>query len=474
MNENSNLTAPADRPAGKPSDKNQQNYVTAIDVGTTKIVALVGKRNHEGKVQILGKGTCKTPMNTVKRGVVLNIKQASAMIKEAVTQAEQQAGIKFTSSYVGIAGQHINSRKESHHKMVNSPDKVITRELIEELKSDLENLSLAPGHEIIHIIPQHYIIDKETGVIDPYGMYGNKIVGNFNVIEGETESVKNIMKCIIKINIEVKDLFLEPLASAAAVLTAEEKEAGVAMVDIGGGTTDVAIYYDGILRHTAVIPFGGDIITSDIQKGTKILNKYAEKVKVKFGSAISDTTPDNKVISIPGINGREKKEISVKVLSKIIQARVEEIVNFVNYEILNSGVKDSLGAGIVITGGGSLLSQLKQLITYKTGQDVKLAQPGQNLNTVHSNISSPKYSTAVGLLMLGLREQYTDKIYREQRTPSAEKQEENTQEEITEETKEVIKRKSGDMERGVGGYLKRIKHSLEFLLSENDSDINES
>jgi len=438
--------------------------ITAIDIGTTKIVALVGTKDRHGKIQILGKGTQPTPQNTVKRGVVLNIEQASLMIKEAVKKAEEQSGVKFTNAFVGIAGQHIKSRKESHSKLISSADKEITQAVLDEMRDDLENLSLEPGHEIIHIIPQQYKVDNENGVTNPCGMYANKIAGNYNVIVGETESVKNIIKCFDRIGIKINDLFLEPLASSKSVLTDEEREAGVALVDIGGGTTDVAVYYDNILKHTAVIPLGGNIVTSDIHKGCQILYRYAEKVKVDYGDAISDIAPDNKVVSIPGINGRKKKEIPLKVLSKIIQARMEEIIEFVDYELRNSGVKNQLGAGIVITGGGSLLRQLVQLFIFKTGLEVKKASPGQYLSSDYKLVSSPVYSTAVGLLMLGYDNAHKIVPGEPEQKPEQEQAEEP----------EVQRENEQDIQRGIGGFLDRIRKAVDGILTENDSEIDES
>lgn len=447
-----------------------EDIVTVVDIGTTKIVALVGKRDEKGKVRILGIGKQPTPYNTVKRGVVLNIEQTSEMIKKAVSQAESQSGVKFTGAFVGIAGQHIKSRRESHSKVFSGEPRLIDQALLDDLREELKNLQLEPGHEIIHIIPQNYKVNDDSGISTPRGMYAKKIVGNYNVIEGETESVTNILKCFNRIGIEVVEMFLEPLASAEAVLSDEEREAGVALIDIGGGTTDIAVYYDKILKHTAVIPFGGNIITSDIHRECKILMRHAESVKTQFGSAIADFTNKSEVVIIPGISGRKAKEIEKSYLSGIIQARMEEILEFVKYELTNSGVFNQLGAGIVITGGGSMLKDLTQLVTFMTGQDVKLAYPGQNLSAANKEVNSPVYSTAVGLLMLGF--QNLHKLHHTELVEETESAEEETQMKLeTEETTDV---KQEDMQRGIGGFFVRIKDKVNDMLTENDSGFTES
>jgi cell division protein FtsA len=263
-------------------------------------------------------------------------------------------------------------------------------------------LVLPPGEEIIHVFPQEYIIDNEQGIKSPKGMLGVRLEANCHIVTGQITAAKNIDKCVQKAGLELTELVLEPIASAEAVLTQEEKEAGVVLIDIGGGTTDIAIFQDGILRHTAVIPFGGDIITEDIKEGCTIIKNQAEALKVKFGSALASENQENEVVVIPGLRGRSPKEISVKNLAHIIQARMEEIIEHAYFEIKNSGYEKKMIAGIVLTGGGAMLKHLRQLVEYMTGMDTRIGYPNEHLAKGAEDISSPIYATSVGLVIKGL------------------------------------------------------------------------
>lgn len=375
-----------------------EKIIAAVDIGTTKIVAIVGKVFDTGKVQVLGMG--KVESHGVKRGVVLNIDEAAGAIQDAVEQAEKQSGYEFKDVYVGIAGQHIKSLKNRHSRYINSEDNEIKQHDIDELLKDMQNIALDNGDEIIHVIPQSFTVDKETGVKQPVGMSGKRLEANFHIVVAETASAKNILKSVERAGLSVKQMILEPIASSMAVLSADEKEIGVAMVDIGGGTTDIAIYYDSILRHTAVIPFGGYVITKDIKDACGILQRQAEKLKVNFGTALGEATADA-VVSVKSVAGREPKKITLKFLSKIIQARMEEIIQRVNFEIENSGFADKLGAGISLTGGGALLKHLRQLMGYLTGLDTNISYPNYLSETGNKEVNSPMYSTAIGLLLGG-------------------------------------------------------------------------
>ncbi len=387
------------------SDLATEKIIAAVDIGTTKIVAIVGKVFNTGKVQVLGMG--KVESHGVKRGVVLNIDEAAGAIQDAVEQAEKQSGFEFKDVYVGIAGQHIKSLKNRHSRYINSEDNEIKQHDIDELLKDMQNIALENGDEIIHVIPQSYTVDKETGVKQPVGMSGKRLEANFHIVVAETASAKNILKSVERAGLSVKQMMLEPIASSMAVLSEDEKEMGVAMVDIGGGTTDIAIYYDGILRHTAVIPFGGYVITKDIKDACGILQRQAEKLKVNFGTALGEATKDA-VVSVKGVAGRDPKKITLKFLSKIIQARMEEIIQRVNFEIENSGFADKLGAGISLTGGGALLKHLRQLMGYLTGLDTKISYPNYLTETGNQEVNSPMYSTAIGLLLGGYMQELED------------------------------------------------------------------
>ena len=380
-------------------NKNEQ-YVAAIDIGTTKIVSIVGKRNENGKIEILG--LSKALSKGVKRGVVLNIEETVSAIQTTVEDVQKISGIEFSEVFAGIAGQHIKSMKNRGYITRDNYEDEIKKEEVFRLIEDMHKIHIDIGEEIIHVIPQNFIVDNETGVKSPIGMCGRRLEANFHIVIGQVAAAKNIEKCIRKVNLAVKDMILEPLASSDAVLTEDEKEAGVVLVDIGGGTTDVAVYYDNIIRHTAVIPLGGNVVTEDIKKGCAILQRFAEQLKLQYGSALGDIAPEYKVVSIPGISGREPKEISFKSLAYIIQSRMEEIIDFVNFEIQNSGYSDKLAAGVVITGGGAMLKHLPQLMKFKTAMDVRIGYPNEHLaGSSRNEINQPMYATAVGLIMRG-------------------------------------------------------------------------
>jgi cell division protein FtsA len=375
--------------------------VVGLDIGTTKIAVIVGRKNEFGKIEILGLG--KSDSIGVSRGVVLNIEQTVQSIKAAVAEAEAKSGVDIKVVNVGIAGQHIKSLQHRGIKTRNSLDEEISQKDIDALIDDMYKLVMLPGEEIIHVLPQEYIVDSEQGIKNPIGMSGIRLEANFHIITGQIAAAKNIYKCVNKANLEVSELTLEPLASADAVLSEEEKEAGVVLVDIGGGTTDIAIFQDGIIRHTAVIPFGGNVITEDIKEGCTIIKSQAELLKIKFGSALASESQENEIVSIPGLRGRPHKEISVKNLAHIIQARMEEIVEHVYYEIKNSGYEKKLIAGIVVTGGGSQLRHITQLMEYITGMDTRVGYPNEHLAKGSEDVTSPMYATGVGLVMKGLQ-----------------------------------------------------------------------
>lgn len=388
----------------KAVNSNNQNLgsdlVVGLDIGTTKIAAIVGRKNEFGKVEILGIG--KAESLGVNRGVVVNIEQTVASIKAAVAIAADKANVDIEEVIVGIAGQHIKSVQ--HRGMITrqSLDDEVNQKDVDTLIDNMHRLVMSPGEEIIHVIPQEYIIDNEIGIKNPIGHAGIRLEGNFHIITGQVSAVKNIFKCVNRAGLQTVDLHLEPLASADAVLSAEEKEAGVVLVDIGGGTTDVAIFYDGIIRHTAVIPFGGNIITDDIKEGCSIIKTQAEQLKMRFGSALSMENQENEIISIPGLRGRPHKEISVKFLAQIVQARMEEILEFVLFEIKNSGFERKLSAGIVVTGGGSMLKHLSQLVMLTTGMECRIGTPNEHLAAADDELKNPLYATGVGLVMKGI------------------------------------------------------------------------
>ncbi|GAL01138.1 cell division protein FtsA [Nonlabens ulvanivorans] len=393
-----------------------QEYAVGLDIGTTKIVAMIGRKNEYGKLEILGVGRSKSL--GVHRGVVNNITQTIQSIQQAVDQAEAVSGIKIKEVTVGIAGQHIRSLQHSDYITRGNSEEVIDQSDIDILCGQVHKLVMLPGEEIIHVLPQEYKIDGQSEIKEPVGMYGGRLEANFHVVVGQVASIKNIYRCVKSADLDLKKITLEPLASADAVLSQEEKEAGVALIDIGGGTTDLAIFKDGIIRHTAVIPQGGNIITEDIKAGCSIIEKQAELLKTKFGSAWPGENKENEIVSIPGLRGREPKEITLKNLSKIIHARVIEILENVFVEIKNYGHDDpkkQLIAGVVLTGGGSQLKHIKQLAEYVTGMPSRIGYPNEHLaGDSDAESTSPVFATAVGLVMKGLEDGYLNSKLEEQ------------------------------------------------------------
>jgi len=351
----------------------QGKIAIGLDIGTTKIVTIVGRKNEFDKIEILGFGKAKSL--GVQRGVVSNITQTIASIKHAIQVAETDSGVKIDNCVVGIAGQHIRSLQHSDYILRDHAQEVITQADVDLLVQNVHKLVMLPGEEIIHVLPQEFKIDGEPNISEPIGMLGRRLEANLHIVVGQKTAIGNIFSCVKNSNLQVSGITLEPLASAEAVLSDEEREAGVCLVDIGGGTTDVAIFKDGIIRHTAVIPFGGNVITEDIKEGCSIIEKQAELLKMKFGSAWPGENSDNEIVSIPGLRGREPKEISLKMLSKVIHARLVEIIDQVYLEVKNYGNdegKKKLIAGIVLTGGGSQLKHIKQLFEYETGMDTRI------------------------------------------------------------------------------------------------------
>ena len=435
-----------------------------LDIGTTKIVAMIGRKNEYGKIEVLGIGKAKSL--GVKRGVVNNITQTIQSIQQAVDEAESVSGQKISEVVVGIAGQHIRSLHHSDYITRANADEVIEEMDIENLVNQVHKLVMLPGEEIIHVLPQEFKVDSQPDIKEPIGMYGGRLEANFHVVVGQVSSIRNIGRCVKSAGLNLADITLEPLASSSAVLSQEEKEAGVALIDIGGGTTDLAIFKDGIIRHTAVIPFGGNVITEDIKEGCSIIEKQAELLKIKFGSAWPGENKETEIVSIPGLRGREPKEITLKNLSKIIHARVQEIIEHVYLEIKNYGhetQKGKLIAGIVLTGGGSQLKHLRQLVEYITGMDTRIGYPNEHLAGDSEDVlSSPSYATAVGLLMEGLEK---ESVIEEVEPVVVQEQEVVVDQENVEESAEQIQdqQKQQTIKRGKSFLEKFTERFKEFL-----------
>lgn len=383
--------------------QNRNDVVLALDIGTTKVCAMAGRKNEYGKIEVLG--FSKVESEGVLRGVVSNIEKTVNAIAEATVSVRRMTGIDFRTVHVGIAGQHIKSMQHRGMLMRDNDHTEISRRDIDRLINDMYKLVLPPGDKILHVIPQEYTVDNEQGIADPIGMSGVRLEANFHIITGQISASNNIQRCVERNGLRVANMSLEPIASAMSVLSEEEKEAGIALVDIGGGTTDITIFHDGIIRHTAVIPFGGNVITRDIKEGCNVMVQQAEKLKVKFGSALADEVYDNRIITIPGLKGRDPKEISEKNLALIIQARAEEILDYVMWEVKRSGYERKLIGGIALTGGGALLNHFDKLAEYHTGLNTRIGVPVEHLgHGYHEQLASPVFATAIGLLMRGVED----------------------------------------------------------------------
>jgi len=382
-------------------NKDRRDFTVALDIGTTKVCAIVGCRNDLGQVEILGYG--RVAGDGVQRGVVTNIDKTVKAVTEAIDRAERQIGDSIQCVNVGIAGQHIASRQ--NHGMITRDDGMaeITQVDIEELINSMRKLPLKPGEEILHIIPQDFCVDDEWGIDEPVGMCGTRLGANFHIITCQNSASRNIMRCVQKAQLAVSDLTLEPIASAASVLTEADRRDGVVLVDIGGGTTDITIFADGVISHTCVLPFGGDVITSDIRKVFRITPADAEDLKTKFGNALTSEASPTRYIRIANRRGQEHTEISETDLAEVIQARMEELLRYVDFQISASDARDRLQGGIVLTGGGSLLKNIDRLSEYTTGIPTRVGMPVEHLAQGYdAELGSPIFATSIGLLIGGI------------------------------------------------------------------------
>lgn len=376
--------------------------IVGLDIGTTKIAAIAGRKNEYGKLEILGFG--KAPSFGVQHGMVLNIDQTIKAIRQALENCyASNPNLEINEVYVGIAGHHIKSLQTRGDIVRSDTDAEISQKDIDQLINDQYKTVIPASDQIIDVIPQQYIVDSLQNITYPIGMSGVKVGANFHIITGDKNAIRNINRSVEKSGLKIHDLVLQPLASAAAVMCDMDFEAGVAIVDIGGGTTDLAVFYEGILKHTAVIPFGGENITNDIKTGLGVLKTQAEQMKVQFGSALANEARSNAFITIPGLRGMPAKEISVKNLANIIQARMSEIMDFVTYHLKQVGLDNRmLNGGVVLTGGGSQLRHLIQLTEYVTGLNARIGFPTEHLAAGHiEELAKPTYATCIGLILKG-------------------------------------------------------------------------
>jgi cell division protein FtsA len=453
---------------------NEQPIIVGLDIGTTKIAVIAGRKNEFGKLEILGFGRANS--NGVKHGQVLNIDETIKAIKQALDACySSNPSLEINEVYVGIAGHHIKSLQTRGDIVRQDTENEISQKEIDQLVADQYKTYIPAGDQIIDVIPQEFTVDNFQNIHDPIGYGGVKVGANFHIITGDKNAIRNIKRAVEKTNLNTKDLVLQPLASSAAVMAEEDLEAGVAIVDIGGGTTDLAIFYEGILKHTAVIPFAGENITNDIKTGLGVLKTQAEQMKVQFGSALANEAKANAYITIPGLRGMPAKEISVKNLANIIQARMSEILDFVTYHLKQVGLDNKmLNGGIILTGGGSQLKHLIQLTEYVTGLNARIGLPNEHLAPNHiDELAKPTYATCLGLILKGYddfehnRKQF-ERDFKHVAVPDALKTSDVQEEELveTEDGTTLVKARR----RGLSNFWPKFKNSLIDMFKEEEDE----
>ncbi|HZI02281.1 MAG TPA: cell division protein FtsA [Flavisolibacter sp.] len=451
---------------------NEQPIIVGLDIGTTKIAVIAGRKNEFGKLEILGFG--RSNSNGVKHGQVLNIDETIKAIQTALENCyASNPNLEINEVYVGIAGHHIKSLQTRGDIVRHDTENEISQREIDQLIADQYKTYIPAGDQIIDVIPQEYTVDNFQNISDPIGYGGVKVGANFHIITGDKNAIRNINRSVEKSGLVTKDLVLQPLASSAAVMAQEDLEAGVAIVDIGGGTTDLAVFYEGILKHTAVIPFAGENITNDIKTGLGVLKTQAEQMKVQFGSALSNEAKANAYITIPGLRGMPAKEISVKNLANIIQARMSEIMDFVTYHLKQVGLDNKmLNGGIILTGGGSQLKHLIQLTEYVTGLNARIGLPTEHLAPGHiEELAKPTYSTCLGLILKGYddfehnRKQFEHE-FRRVEVPDALRSERSEEYEGSEI--QVVTSKEVTNRKGMSSFWGKFKNSLIDIFKEEE------
>lgn len=383
-----------------------RNFVVGLDIGTTKICAIVTEVHADATMTVVGIG--RAPSEGLNRGVVVNIEKTVNSIREAIDKAQQQSGVAIEEVIVGIAGDHIQSFQTTGIISISNPNREISRHDVNRLLEETRNIALPADRRILHIIPQDYVIDGQDGIKEPVGMSGIRMEARVHVVTGLVTAAQNIYRCVERVGLRVRDLVLEPIASSYSVLDDEEKEIGVALIDIGGGTTDIAIFEEGIIRHTAVFGIAGRQVTDDIRKGLGILAKEAERVKREYGHTFAPELSYDDIFMIPGVGGRKPMEFTKSMLCQIVQPRMEELLEFAYAEIRRSGYMERLSAGVVLTGGGSLLRGTEDLAAEIFGLPVKIGIPvGCGRDGLAPEIENPQFATGIGLIRYGVRhEQY--------------------------------------------------------------------
>jgi len=380
--------------------KSERNLIVGLDIGTSKVAAIVGELSSDGSLEIIGIGT--TPSRGLKKGVVVNLESTVQSIQRAIEEAELMAGCQIKSVFAGIADSHIKSLNS--HGIVAIKDKEVTQYDIDRVIDSARAVAIPADQKILHILPQEFVIDLQDGIKEPIGMSGIRLEAKVHMVTGSVSASQNIVKCIRKCGLEVEDIVLEQLASCNSVLTEDEKELGVCLIDMGGGTTDIAIFVEGAIKHTAVIPIAGDQVTNDIAVALRTPTVNAEDIKRKYACALTQLASIDGVIEVPSIGDRAPRKISTQNLAEIIEPRYEELMLLVQAEIRRSGNEESIAAGIVLTGGSSKVRGLIELAEEIFHMPVRMGGP-ENVTGLSEVVKNPVYSTGVGLLMYGKEHQ---------------------------------------------------------------------
>lgn len=385
----------------------KSGLIVGLDIGTTKICAVVGEQSSKGGVDVVGIGT--SPSTGLRKGVVVNIEQTVQSIKKALEEAELMGGCEIRSVYAGIAGSHIKGFNS--HGIIAVKGGEVTQKDIERAIDAAKAVAIPLDREVIHILPQEYIVDDQAGIHDPLGMAGVRLEVKVHIVTGAVTSAQNIVRSCHRSGLDVSDIVLEALASSKSSLTAEEREIGVALVDIGGGTTDLAIFSDDAIKHTGVLALGGTNLTNDIAFGLRTPMLAAEKIKVRHGCALAELVQSDEKIEVPSVGGREPRTLSRKVLAEICEPRVEEILSLVNQELVRSGFKNMIGAGVVLTGGTSTIEGITELGEQIFNLPVRVGSP-IGVGGLKDVVNSPMYATAVGLLLFGAEKEGAEDKFR--------------------------------------------------------------
>jgi cell division protein FtsA len=373
----------------------KEKVVVGLDVGTTKVVALVGN-TIDGMIEIIGMG--KSESHGLEKGVVVDIGRTIASIRKAVEEAENMADVRVDSVYVGIAGKHITSINNSGTVSINRPDRIITEDDVRRVVETAQAIQIPPESEMIHVIPRQYIVDGQDGITDPVGMTGTRLEVDVHIVTGSITAVHNLVRCVESLGIGIRQIVLEPIASSLAVLSSAEKELGVILMDVGGGTTDISVFRGGDIWFSKVIPIAGEHITNDITVGLQTPIEEAELVKKMHGTALVDSVGEDDKIEVATIGGDEKKVVSKKRLAKIIEPRVEELLDLAMQEVEDAGYRDLVPAGLVLTGGSSLLDGLPEFAGQRYDVPVRRGKIPQGIHGLRDIVESPIYATSIGLL----------------------------------------------------------------------------